>query len=60
MKIGDVFWDYCDIDGGGKKWRIAVCRLEGGEVMIHYPLDDFSDYADERHETRSVKIEPPA
>jgi hypothetical protein len=61
LKVGDVLWDYCDIDGHGKKWRIAVIRREWeGELMIHYPLDDFSDYADDRHELRSVKIEPPA
>lgn len=44
-KLGDNIgcWVYCDLDGRGDKWRLAVPRGD----MIYFPVEDFEGLADE-------------
>lgn len=35
----NAWWIFCDIDGAGKRWRIAVER--GDE--IYFPVEDFGE-----------------
>lgn len=42
-----MFFKWCDIDGSGKKWRLAVSRqMDDGEDGIYFPVEDFHDYID--------------
>ena len=44
MKHNIGWWIYCDLDGNGDKWRLAIPR--GGHDMIYFPVEDFEDLAD--------------
>jgi hypothetical protein len=56
-----LFWAWIDIDGGGKKWRLAHITGSSSEPKIHYPLDGFEDYwyDDDFEEGDIVLIERP-
>lgn len=37
------FWLWCDIDGHGKRWRLAI---ELDDEQIAFPQDNFDDYVE--------------
>src|SRR4249920_3215725 len=46
MSSGAAFI-WCDIDGHGKKWRLAVPRVDDeGEDSLYFPIEDFEDIAE--------------
>ena len=43
----DACFVWCDIDGRGKKWRLAVSReMDDGEDGLYFPIEDFEDLAE--------------
>ena len=43
----DARFIWCDIDGRGKKWRLAVSReMDDGEDGLYFPIEDFEDLAE--------------
>lgn len=36
-------WIYCDIDGSGKRWRLAVERGGDDGPEVYFPAEDFSE-----------------
>ena len=38
----DQFWLWCDIDGHGKNWRLAI-KIDDEQLL--FPHDQFDDYA---------------
>ena len=63
LKDNIGWWIYCDIDGRGKKWRLAVRRtIEDYAKMVdglYFPVEDFEDY-DENYvdEPRRIVTRP--
>lgn len=59
---GDVCWIWCDLDGRGKRWRLAIkremeCEDEPG---VLFPLDeDHHDYAENYYDDPAVDIDYP-
>ena len=42
----NAYFVWCDIDGRGKKWRLAVSReMDDGEDGLYFPIEDFEDWA---------------
>lgn len=39
----DQFWVWCDIDGHGHQWRLAI---PVGDNNIEFPTENFDDYAE--------------
>lgn len=39
-------WLWCDIDGHGPRWRLAIFRRGGDETEIYFPHDEFADDAE--------------
>ncbi len=58
-----AMWIKIDIDGSGRRWRLAVRRVSefDGEEMLVFPLEDFEDYWDEERQGTYpiVAINPP-
>jgi len=60
--MDNAYWIKCNLDGEGRKWRLAVER--GREV--YFPVDDFGEemtieeYREEFPGVEVVKIEQPA
>ena len=56
-------WIWCDFDGRGKKWRLAVACQEMGEPSIKFPSygegDDFIEDAENYADYPCVVIAPP-
>ena len=56
MKHNIGWWIYCDLDGKGDKWRLAIPRVMLGKAvrhadapeddMLYFPVEDFEDLAD--------------
>lgn len=51
-------WIYCDIDGCGEKWRLAISRqgvynTESG-VYWYFPVEDFEDFQDNYSECKRL------
>lgn len=48
MKNNVGWWIWCDIDGRGKKWRLAIPRMiedYAGQVDgLYFPVEDHEDY----------------
>ncbi len=42
MEATGYYWIKCDIDGCGKKWRLAVER----DGNIYFPMEDFEPFED--------------
>ena len=43
----NAYFVWCDIDGRGKKWRLAVSReMDDGEDGLYFPIEDFEDLAE--------------
>ena len=46
-KYSTAHFIWCDIDGSGKRWRLAVPReMDDGEDGVYFPLEDFEDIAE--------------
>ncbi len=63
IRLGDVMWIKCDIDGCGKKWRLAVVRkLDFSEEgpMVYFPIEDYEDYPDGYENDEIVWVESPS
>ena len=64
IKVKDIpnaqqFWVFCDIDGQGEKWRLAIARDQSdGEAGIYFPHDDFDDYCNYQ-DCDAVEIRAP-
>lgn len=44
----DQYWLWCDIDGRGESWHLAVRFIHDDDSQgIKFPHDDFDDYADQ-------------
>ena len=63
-------WIYCDIDGSGEKWRLAVCReidkpLNSTDMelpeddMWFFPEEDFVDYKESYENCRQIDVIRP-
>ena len=47
MSSSGACFVWCDIDGRGKKWRLAVPRrMDDGEDGLYFPVEDFEDLAE--------------
>lgn len=57
-----AYFIWCDIDGRGKKWHLAMTRRSDfdDEDMILFPLDDFEDIAENYDDYPVVAVLPPA
>lgn len=54
---GGARWIWCDLDGQGERWRLALPEGPGG---VFFPLDDFSDEAENYADCPTFPITPPA
>ena len=50
-----LFWIWCDIDGQGKKWRLAVERGDN----LYFPVEDFEEAQEVFADYPSLEIEEP-
>jgi len=50
-----MIWIWCDIDGLGRYWRLAVER----EEMLYFPEEDFEENGEVFENYPSVGVEPP-
>ena len=50
-------WIKVDIDGTGKRWRLAVLREQG--TMYYFPEEEFDDYVENYEDCKQREIEFP-
>lgn len=49
-------WIWCDLDGRGERWRLAIPEGQDG---VQFPLDDFSDDVENYADCPTAPITPP-
>jgi hypothetical protein len=54
--LATMQWIWCDIDGSGRCWRLAVERDDG---MVYFPVEDFEEHGEVFENYPSVEVESP-
>jgi len=50
-----MWWIWCDLDGSGRHWRLAVER----DDMLYFPVEDFEEDGTLFSNYPSIEIEEP-